>query len=100
MVGDRLVLSMGLGTFQQEFDALGIGEWPRDELLREQVAILRKVCSQDHVSWEGKFYRFQDMSFKPKYPSKLEIWYAGATPVSIRRALEYCDGWLPGRRLS
>ncbi len=97
MVGDRLVLSLGLGTFQQEFDALGIGEWPRDELLREQVAILRKVCNEDHVSWEGKFYRFQDMSFKPKYPSKLEIWYAGATPVSIRRALEYCDGWLPGR---
>ena len=97
MVGDRLVLSFGLGTFQQEFDALGIGEWPRDELVREQVAILRKACSGDHVSWEDKFYRFHDVGFKPKYPSKLEIWYAGATPASVRRALEYCDGWLPGR---
>src|SRR5438093_13075285 len=75
-----------------------MGEWPRDEVVREQVAILRKICNGDHVSWEGgKFYRFQDVGIKPKYPSKLEIWYAGATPASVRRALEYCDGWLPGR---
>ena len=97
MVGDRLILSFGLGTFQEEFDALGIGEWPRDELVREQVDILRKVTSLDHTSYEGKFYRFHDVGFKPKYPSKLEIWYAGATPAAVRRALEYCDGWLPGR---
>ena len=97
MAGDRLMLSLGLGTFQQEFDALGIGEWPRDELVREQVAILRQVCAGNHASWDGKFYHFQSVGLKPKYPSKLEIWYAGATPASVRRALEYCDGWLPGR---
>src|SRR5438552_6921461 len=38
MAGDRLLLSLGLGTFQQEFDAIGMGEWPRDEVVREQVA--------------------------------------------------------------
>jgi len=97
MVGDRLVLSLGLGTFQQEFDAIGLGEWPRDELVREQVAILRRASSGSRFSWEGKFYRFKDVGFKPKYPSPLEIWYAGGTPASVRRALEYCDGWLPGR---
>src|SRR6267143_603260 len=42
MAGDRLLLSLGLGTFQQEFDAIGMGEWPRDEVAREQVAILRQ----------------------------------------------------------
>src|SRR5207244_4024233 len=46
---------------------------------------------------EGKFYRFHDVALKPKYPSMLEIWYAGATPAAVRRAVEYCDGWLPGR---
>src|SRR5580693_8441625 len=40
MCGDRLLLSMGLGNFQVEFDALGIGEWKRDELVEEQVAIM------------------------------------------------------------
>jgi len=97
MAGDRLLLSLGLGTFQQEFDAIGMGEWPRDEVVREQVGILRKICNGDHASSEGKFYRFHDVALKPKYPSMLEIWYAGATPAAVRRAVEYCDGWLPGR---
>src|SRR5437773_11612030 len=97
MAGDRLLLSLGLGTFQQEFDAIGMGEWPRDEVVREQVGILRKICNGDHASSEGKFYRFHDVGLKPKYPSKLEIWYAGATPAAVRRAVEYCGGWLPGR---
>ncbi len=97
MAGDRLLLSLGLGTFQQEFDAIGVGEWPRDEVIREQVAILRKLCNGEHASWDGKFYHFHHVGLKPEYPSKLQIFYAGATPASVRRALEYCDGWLPGR---
>ncbi len=97
MAGDRLVLGLGLGNFQQEFDAIGIGEWPRDELVREQVAIVRKLWSEDHCSFEGKFYRFHHVGLKPKSPSPPVIWYAGSTPASVRRALEYCDGWLPGR---
>src|SRR5207253_5308495 len=56
-----------------------------------------KICNGDHASWAGKFYRFHDVGLKPKYPSMLAIWYAGATPAAVRRAVEYCDGWLPGR---
>lgn len=97
LFGDRLVLSLGLGNFQQEFDAIGIGEWKRDEVVAEQVAILRKAWSEDHFSFEGKYYRFHDVGLKPKPRSAPKIWYAGGTPVSVRRALEYCDGWLPGR---
>lgn len=97
MVGDRLVLGLGLGNFQHEFDAIGIGEWKRDEVVPEQVAILRKAFTEDHFSFEGKFYKFHEVGFKPKPPAPPKIWYAGGTPASVRRALEYCDGWLPGR---
>src|ERR1051326_200923 len=31
MAGDRLLRRLGLGTFQQEFDATATGAWPRDE---------------------------------------------------------------------
>lgn len=73
------------------------GDWPRDEVVREQVQILRRVWTEDHVTFEGKFYRFHDVSLTPKPPTVPKIWYAGGTPASVRRALEYCDGWLPGR---
>lgn len=97
MVGDRLVISLGLGNFQVEFDALGIGEWKRDELAEEQVAIMRKAWCNEHFMHEGQYYKIGEVGLKPR-PSKMpEIWYAGATPASCRRAVAYCDGWLPGR---
>ena len=97
MVGDRLVLSMGLGNFQVEFDALGTGEWKRDELVEEQVAIMRSAWTKDHFAHEGQYYKIGEVGFKPRPAKVPEIWYAGATPASVRRALAYCEGWLPGR---
>jgi alkanesulfonate monooxygenase SsuD/methylene tetrahydromethanopterin reductase-like flavin-dependent oxidoreductase (luciferase family) len=97
MVGDRLLLSMGLGNFQVEFDALGMVDWKRDELVEEQVGILRKAWGQDHFTHEGQYYKIGDVGFKPRPAKVPELWYAGGTPASVRRALAYCDGWLPGR---
>lgn len=97
MAGDRLLISMGLGNFQVEFDALGIGEWKRDELVEEQVAIMRKAWSHPHFMHEGQYYKIGEVGLKPAPARPHDIWYAGATPASVRRALAYCEGWLPGR---
>jgi len=97
MAGDRLLLSMGLGNFQVEFDALGIGEWKRDELVEEQVAIMRKAWTQPHFMHEGQYYKIGEVGLKPAPAKPHDIWYAGGTPAAVRRALAYCEGWLPGR---
>jgi len=97
MVGRRLLLSLGIGNFQVEFDALGMKDWPRDEVAAEQVEILRKSWTHDHFSHDGKFYKNAEIGFKPRVAKPIPIWYAGATPASVRRALAYCDGWFPGR---
>ncbi|MBI3950993.1 MAG: LLM class flavin-dependent oxidoreductase [Acidobacteria bacterium] len=96
-VGNRLVLGLGLGNFQHEFDAIGMADWKRDGVVPEQVAILRKAWTEDHFSFDGKYYQFRDVGLKPRPAVVPRIWYAGGTPASVRRALEYCDGWLPGR---
>jgi len=97
MCGDRMVLSLGLGNFQVEFDALGMSDWKRDEVAEEQVAILRQACSKELFAHQGQYYKFEEVGFKPRMAKALEIWYAGGTPASVRRALAYCEGWLPGR---
>jgi alkanesulfonate monooxygenase SsuD/methylene tetrahydromethanopterin reductase-like flavin-dependent oxidoreductase (luciferase family) len=97
MAGQRLVLSMGIGNFQVEFDALGMKDWPRDEVTAEQLAILRKSWTHDHFTHEGKFYKNAEVGFSPRVAKPIPIWYAGATPASVRRALAFCDGWFPGR---
>ena len=97
MVGRRLLLSLGIGNFQVEFDALGMKDWPRDEVAAEQVEILRKSWTHDHFIHEGKYYKNAEIGFKPRVAKPIPIWYAGATPASVRRALAFCDGWFPGR---
>lgn len=97
MCGDRLLLSLGLGNFQVEFDAIGMADWKRDEVVEEQVEILRKAWSCDHFTHEGKYYKCAEVGLKPRPAKMPAIWYAGGTPASVRRALAFADGWLPGR---
>src|SRR5690348_12296291 len=54
MAGERLILSLGLGNFEIEFEAIGMKGWARDEVAQEQVEILRKSWAHDHFAHEGK----------------------------------------------
>jgi alkanesulfonate monooxygenase SsuD/methylene tetrahydromethanopterin reductase-like flavin-dependent oxidoreductase (luciferase family) len=36
-----------------------------------------------------------DLKPQPVWP--IPVWWGGATPASVRLAVEFCDGWLPGR---
>jgi probable F420-dependent oxidoreductase len=96
--GDRLILGFGLGSFDHEFEAVGMGGWDRRRVLPEQVEIMRKVWREDGVSHQGQFYSFSDVAISPKPLSgTIPIWYSGASPAAVRRAVEFCDGWVPGR---
>jgi alkanesulfonate monooxygenase SsuD/methylene tetrahydromethanopterin reductase-like flavin-dependent oxidoreductase (luciferase family) len=97
MAGERILASMGIGNFQVEFDALGMNDWPRDEVAAEQIEILRKSWTHDHFTHQGKFYHNAEIGFKPRVKKPIPIWYAGATPAAVRRAVAFCDGWFPGR---
>jgi probable F420-dependent oxidoreductase len=95
----RVICGFGIGTFQHEFDAAGMGQVDRREAIAEQVEIMRKLWTGESVSFEGKFYKFDDIDIHPvpKNPRDIPIWYCGNTVASVRRAIEYCDGWMPGR---
>jgi probable F420-dependent oxidoreductase len=96
--GDRLILGFGLGSFDHEFEAVGMGSWDRRKVLPEQVEIMRKVWREDGVSHQGEFYSFSDVAISPKPLSgAVPVWYSGSSPASVRRAVEFCDGWVPGR---
>lgn len=98
LVGPRLILGIGAGTFDHEFDAVGFGDATRPELVRSNARILRKVWTENDVRYEDEYFRFHDITIEPKPKGGLvPIWYCGNTPASARRAVEYCDGWMPGR---
>lgn len=96
--GPRLVLGIGSGNFNHEFEAVGLGGWSRPDLVRETVGILRDVWTTDDVSHAAEPYRFEHATLAPRpVGGPVPIWYCGATPRSARIAADACDGWLPGR---
>jgi alkanesulfonate monooxygenase SsuD/methylene tetrahydromethanopterin reductase-like flavin-dependent oxidoreductase (luciferase family) len=95
----RVTMGIGLGTFPAEFAAAG---WPntledRANLCRGSVEICRKLWAGGKVSHQDAYYSFTDVELRPTPVNPIPVWYGGGTPASCRRAVEYCDGWMPGR---
>jgi alkanesulfonate monooxygenase SsuD/methylene tetrahydromethanopterin reductase-like flavin-dependent oxidoreductase (luciferase family) len=99
MVGPRLILGYGAGTFDHEFEAVGIDpEIKRWHLVKSTAQILKKVWTENEVAYKDDFYAFEDVTIEPKpVGGPVPFWYCGNTPASARRAVEYCEGWMPGR---
>jgi probable F420-dependent oxidoreductase len=94
----RVIAGWGIGTFDHEFAAVGLGDVKRADLLREQVEIMRKLWSGASTSYVGEFYTFEDVDIHPSPTNgTIPIWYCGNSLLSVRKAVEYCDGWMPGR---
>ena len=97
MFGDRIIAGWGAGTFDHEFDAVGMGGIFRPELVEENAKIFELVFNGDDVEYQGDHFQFDSVTVYPKPVAKIPFWYGGATPASARRAAEYADGWIPGR---
>lgn len=98
LVGPRLILGFGAGTYDHEFDAVGMGHQDRVELVRHNVDILRRVMAENNVTYQSEYFSFSDVTIEPKpVDGPIPLWYCGATPRSARLAVEFCDGWMPGR---
>jgi alkanesulfonate monooxygenase SsuD/methylene tetrahydromethanopterin reductase-like flavin-dependent oxidoreductase (luciferase family) len=90
-------LGVGAGNFQHEFDVIGMGDVPRPALMREQVQIARRLWTGESVESTDGTYQFKDVDLKPQPLAAVPVWWGGATPASARLAVDFCEGWLPGR---
>jgi alkanesulfonate monooxygenase SsuD/methylene tetrahydromethanopterin reductase-like flavin-dependent oxidoreductase (luciferase family) len=90
-------LGIGSGNFQHEFEVIGQGTVDRPAMMREQTQIAQKLWAGETVEWHSELYDFKDVDIKPQPLFPVPVWWGGATPASGRLAVEFCDGWLPGR---
>ncbi|HXG50003.1 MAG TPA: TIGR03619 family F420-dependent LLM class oxidoreductase [candidate division Zixibacteria bacterium] len=97
LAGGRVIAGMGLGFNPPELAAVGLRGEDRAEILRETVAIARRVWTENDVTYRGRLFSFENVTLEPKPVEPIPIFYGGSTRASIRRAAEYCDGWIPGR---
>jgi alkanesulfonate monooxygenase SsuD/methylene tetrahydromethanopterin reductase-like flavin-dependent oxidoreductase (luciferase family) len=90
-------LGIGAGNFQHEFDVIGQGHVRRPEMMKEQTLIARRLWAGETVEWHSALYDFAAVDLKPQPLYPIPVWWGGATPASARLAVDFCEGWLPGR---
>ncbi len=93
----RFDLGVGAGNFQHEFDVIGQSEVKRPAMMQEQVEIARRLWTGESVEHHSELYDFHDVDIKPQPVHPVPVWWGGATPASARLAVDFCEGWLPGR---
>ena len=95
---DRILVGFGLGSFDHEFDIVGMRDSDRRVVIERTGGDLPEVMVGRAVSHNGTYYQFEDAEIRPTpFGRDLPIWYSGTSLASVRRAIEYCDGWIPGR---
>ena len=94
--GGRVLLGVGAGWLEEEFDALGVPFERRGDRLDEYIAALRALWTEDRATFEGEFVSFRDCILRPR-PVKgtVPIHVGGHTERAARRAGRLGDGFFP-----
>jgi probable F420-dependent oxidoreductase len=94
--GGRVLFGIGVGWLHDEFAALELKPFAdRGAVTDEQLQIFKALWTQDRPSFEGRFYRFPEISVTPRpaqqpYPP---ILVGGNSRPALRRTVEHGDGW-------
>lgn len=92
----RVTFGVGVGHLKAEFEALKVPYEERGARTDEYIQIIRKLWTEDSVTYEGRFYQCQRMVLDPKPAQRhLPIWGGGNSRAAARRAGTLCDGWNP-----
>ena len=109
--GGRSVLGVGVGWKEEEFAALRIPFRERGRRMNEMLEAITALWAGDHVTYEGRFYAFHDLTIEPKPVQRPHppIWIGGGSqpfekvygqevpsvePV-LRRIAKYATTWVP-----
>lgn len=94
----RVILGVGVGSLQQEFELLGAPFADRGERADDALKALRASLSKRTPEYHGTFYDYAGFVVEPHaLQERVPIWVGGRSRRSLRRALELADGWSPFR---
>ena len=94
----RLILGIGAGWYQDEYEAYGYAypETPeRLRMLRESLQVIKAMWADDEATFEGRHYRVRGAINEPKPVQKPHppIWIGGAgEKVTLKLVAQYGDG--------
>lgn len=101
----RFILGVGTGWYPNEFEAVGAHKSERGKRTDEVLEIVRRLAAGETLTYEGKFYRFNEVQIEPS-PVKIPVWVGGGSQVAhpdsvekpqlnprVARRIARADGW-------
>jgi probable F420-dependent oxidoreductase len=96
--GGRLVVGIGAGWLQAEFDAVVSTPFvERGRVTDDYIRAFRRLWTEDAPRHEGTWVKFDGIFFEPKPVQRPHppIWVGGESGPSLRRAARLGDAWYP-----
>ena len=94
MSGGRLILGLGAGWNQIEFDAYGFPFDRRASRFGEAFTIIRTLLSEGRIDFRGEFYTLDDCELvPPARPGGPPLMIGSEGPRVLRMTLPYVDSW-------
>ncbi|WP_244928822.1 LLM class F420-dependent oxidoreductase [Nocardioides sp. W7] len=94
--GGRVVLGLGVGSLEEEFELLGATFEGRGAIADDALAALSAAWGRRTPSYHGPHFSFDDLVVEPHaVREQVPLWIGGRTPRSLRRAVTLGTGWVP-----
>lgn len=97
MYPGRFVLGAGTGESLNEVPATSM-KWPEPKerlaRLRESVRLIRRLWTEDRVTFEGEYYQTSSATIYDRPSDPVPIYIAGAGPLIAKFAGQFADGFI------
>jgi len=96
LTGGKFRLGVGIGWNRVEYEALGQDFSTRGKRLQEQITLLRRLWTEQTVTFSGAFDRITGAGLAPMPVQRpIPVWAGAQSPRAYRRAGQLADGWFP-----
>ena len=94
----RITLGLGFGSRQNDYTAVEVPFEHRGSRAVEQVELMKRLWTEDHVTHKGKFFNVQNLTIGPRpvqkpYPP---LWTGGSAETALKRAGAWANGFICG----
>jgi probable F420-dependent oxidoreductase len=94
----RMVLGIGVGWLEEEFDAIGVPFAERGRRTDDHVGAMRALWTQEKASFHGEFTQFDQCISRPQpVQGTIPVHIGGHTDIAAKRAGRLGDGFFPGK---
>jgi probable F420-dependent oxidoreductase len=95
--GGRFIFGAGGGWNLEEMENHGTDPKTRFKLMRERLLAMKAMWTEEEASFHGDYVNVESSWCYPKPLQKPHppIILGGETVHTLRRIVEFCDGWLP-----